>query len=66
MIKEFINIHKIFTRLKSKVNFASKERDHYGYVLDDLGDGIVVIDEDGNIIFENEQFSNIKSWCCPR
>ena len=59
MIKEFINIHKIFTRLKSKVSFTSKQRDQYGYVLDDLGDGIVVIDEDGNITFENEQFSQI-------
>ncbi len=53
MIKEFININKIFKRLKSKVSFASKQRDQYGYVLDDLGDGIVVIDEDGNITFKD-------------
>ena len=54
-----LSISKISENLKDKINQIAKQRDQFGSVLDDLGEGIVVTDQDGNITFENDQFSQI-------
>ncbi len=53
------SISEISENLKNNINLIGKQRDQFGSVLDDLGEGIVVTDKDGNIIFENDQFSQI-------
>ena len=53
------SISQISENLKNKINLIAKQRDQFGSVLDDLGEGIIVADIDGNITFENEQFSQI-------
>ena len=54
-----LSISKISENLKDKINQIAKQRDQFGSVLDDLGEGIVVTDQDGDITFENDQFSQI-------
>jgi len=54
-----LSISKISENLKDKINQIAKQRDQFGSVLDDLGEGIVVTDKNGNITFENDQFSQI-------
>ena len=54
-----LSISKISENLKDKINQIAKQRDQFGSVLDDLGEGIVVTDQDGGITFENDQFSQI-------
>ena len=60
---EFRNVAKsiseISENLKDKINLIAKQRDQFGSVLDDLGEGVVVTDKEGNITFENDQFSQI-------
>ena len=60
---EFGNVAKgiseISENLKNNINLIGKQRDQFGSVLDDLGEGIVVTDSNGDITFENEQFSQI-------
>ena len=60
---EFGNVAKgiseISENLKNNINLIGKQRDQFGSVLDDLGEGIVVTDSNGNITFENDQFSQI-------
>ena len=53
------SISEISENLKDKINLIAKQRDQFGSVLDDLGEGVVVTDKDGNITFENDQFSQI-------
>ena len=53
------SISEISENLKNKINLIGKQRDQFGSVLDDLGEGIVVTDNEGNITFENDQFSQI-------
>ena len=53
------SISEISENLKDKINQIAKQRDQFGSVLDDLGEGIVVTDIEGNITFENDQFSQI-------
>ena len=53
------SISQISENLKNKINLIAKQRDQFGSVLDDLGEGIIVADIDGNITYENEQFSQI-------
>ena len=54
-----LSISKISENLKDKINQIAKQRDQFGSVLDDLGEGIVVTNQDGDITFENDQFSQI-------
>ena len=53
------SISEISENLKNKINLIGKQRDQFGSVLDDLGEGIVVTDDEGKITFENDQFSQI-------
>jgi len=53
------SISEISENLKNKINLIGKQRDQFGSVLDDLGEGIIVTDNEGNITFENDQFSQI-------
>ena len=53
------SISQISEDLKSTINLVTKQRNQFGSVLDDLGDGIIVADQNGNITFENEQFSQV-------
>ena len=53
------SISEISENLKNNINLIGKQRDQFGSVLDDLGEGVVVTDNDGNITFENDQFSQI-------
>ena len=43
----------------SKLEGVIKQRDQFGSVLNDLGEGIVVTDSQGNITFKNDQFFQI-------
>ena len=54
-----LSISKISENLKDNINLIAKQRDQFGSVLDDLGEGIVVTDNKGNITFENDQFKQI-------
>ena len=60
---EFGNVAKgiseISENLKNNINLIGKQRDQFGSVLDDLGEGIVVTNSNGDITFENDQFSQI-------
>ena len=53
------NISQISENLKKQINLIAKQRDQFGSVLDDLGEGIIVANENGDIKYENEQFSKI-------
>ena len=53
------SISEISENLKNKINLIGKQRDQFGSVLDDLGEGIIVTDNEGNITFENDQFAQI-------
>jgi len=53
------NISQISENLKKQINLIAKQRDQFGSVLDDLGEGIIVANENGDIKYENEQFSQI-------
>ena len=43
----------------SKIEGVIKQRDQFGSVLNDLGEGIAVTDSQGNITFKNDQFFQI-------
>ena len=53
------NISQISENLKRQINLIAKQRDQFGSVLDDLGEGVIVANENGDIKYENEQFSQI-------
>ena len=53
------NISQISENLKKQINLIAKQRDQFGSVLDDLGEGIIVANENGDIKYENEQFAQI-------
>ena len=53
------NISQISENLKKQINLIAKQRDQFGSVLNDLGEGIIVANENGDIKYENEQFSKI-------
>ena len=53
------SISQISENLKKQINLIGKQRDQFGSVLDDLGEGIIVADENGDIKYENEQFLHI-------
>ena len=50
------SISQISEDLKSQINLLAKQRDQFGLVLDDLGEGIMVADKKGEITYCNEQF----------
>ena len=53
------NISQISENLKKQINLIAKQRDQFGSVLDDLGEGVIVANENGDIKYENEQFAQI-------
>ena len=53
------SVSQMSEELKSKINLIAKQRDQFGSVLDDLGEGIIVADIGGKITYENEQVSLI-------
>ena len=55
------SISQISEDLKSQINLLAKQRDQFGLVLDDLGEGIMVADKTGEVTYCNEQFLEILS-----
>ena len=53
------NISTISTNLKNQISLIAKQRDQFGSVLDGLGEGIMVCDENGLITFRNDQIMQI-------
>ena len=53
------NISTISTNLKNQISLIAKQRDQFGLVLDGLGEGIMVLDESGQITFRNDQIMQI-------
>jgi two-component system phosphate regulon sensor histidine kinase PhoR len=53
------SISQISEDLKSQIKMIAKQRDQFGQVLDDLGEGILVTNNDGEVVFSNEQTSII-------
>jgi two-component system phosphate regulon sensor histidine kinase PhoR len=53
------SIFEISENLKDKINLIATQRDQFGAVLDDLGEGVIVANKDGEIKYENDQFSQI-------
>jgi two-component system phosphate regulon sensor histidine kinase PhoR len=53
------NISTISTNLKKQISLIAKQRDQFGSVLDGLGEGIMVCDENGLITFRNDQIMQI-------
>ena len=50
------SISQISEDLKSQINLLAKQRDEFGSVLNDLGEGIMVTNKRGQITYCNEQF----------
>ena len=53
------SISQISEDLKSQINLIAKQRDQFGLVLDDLGEGILVANKKGVITYCNEQCLSI-------
>ena len=53
------NISTISSNLREQISLIAKQRDQFGLVLDGLGEGIMVLDEDGTITFRNDQIMQI-------
>ena len=53
------NISTISTNLKKQISLIAKQRDQFGSVLDGLGEGIMVCDQNGLITFRNDQIMQI-------
>jgi two-component system phosphate regulon sensor histidine kinase PhoR len=53
------NISSISMDLKNQISLIAKQRDQFGSVLDDLGEGIMVMSETGEITFCNDQMHDI-------
>ena len=53
------NISTISMNLKEQISLIAKQRDQFGLVLDGLGEGIMVLNEDGIINFRNDQILQI-------
>ena len=53
------NISTISTNLKNQISLIAKQRDQFGSVLDGLGEGIMVCDQNGLITFRNDQIMQI-------
>ena len=48
------SISQISEDLKKQIKMIAKQRDQFGSVLDDLGEGILVTNKNGDVIFANE------------
>ncbi len=53
------SISQISEDLKGQIEMIAKQRDQFGLVLDDLGEGILVTDTEGKVVYNNEQSSRI-------
>ena len=53
------SISQISEDLKNQIKMIAKQRDQFGLVLDDLGEGIIVTNKKGDVVFTNEQASVI-------
>ena len=53
------SISQISEDLKAQIKMIARQRDQFGQVLDDLGEGILVTNKDGEVVFSNEQTSII-------
>ena len=53
------SISQLSENLKDQIKIIAKQRDQFGLVLDDLGEGIIVTDKKGKVVFTNEQASII-------
>jgi len=58
-VDEFGNVARTISQisadLKQRIQDIAKQRDQFGNVLNDLGEGILVADNDENIFYSNEQ-----------
>jgi two-component system phosphate regulon sensor histidine kinase PhoR len=53
------SISQLSDDLKNQIKIIAKQRDQFGLVLDDLGEGIIVTNKKGKVLFTNEQASVI-------
>jgi two-component system phosphate regulon sensor histidine kinase PhoR len=53
------SISQLSENLKDQIKIIAKQRDQFGLVLDDLGEGIIVTNRKGEVVFTNEQASII-------
>ena len=53
------NISTISMNLKEQISLIAKQRDQFGLVLDGLGEGIMVLNEEGVITFRNDKILQI-------
>ena len=53
------SISQLSEELKNQIKIIAKQRDQFGLVLDDLGEGIIVTNKKGKVVFTNEQASVI-------
>jgi two-component system phosphate regulon sensor histidine kinase PhoR len=53
------SISQLSEDLKNQIKIIAKQRDQFGLVLDDLGEGIIVTNKKGKVVFTNEQASII-------
>ena len=52
-------ISAISTNLKDQISILAKQRDQFGNVLDDIGQGIMVFDKNGVVTYANDESHNI-------
>jgi two-component system phosphate regulon sensor histidine kinase PhoR len=52
-------ISAISTNLKQQIALLAKQRDQFGNVLDDIGQGIIVFDANGVVTYANDESHNI-------
>ena len=53
------SISQLSENLKDQIKIIAKQRDQFGLVLDDLGEGIIVTNRKGDVVFTNDQASII-------
>lgn len=53
------DISEISKNLRTQISMIAKQRDQFGSVLDNLGEGVFVTDNDGKITYENDSILSI-------
>ena len=53
------DISEISKNLRTQISMIAKQRDQFGSVLDNLGEGVFVTDNDGKITYENDSILRI-------
>lgn len=53
------SLSSISVDLKNQMTLLAKQRNQFGSVLNDLGQGIIVFDEEGTVTFSNDESLNI-------